>query len=353
MPIQLNIHHGGDQFGSHRVISPKAALPQPAEKLNNDVTTLWDNEILVDVETLNIDSASFTQIKEEAEGDERKIKEIILNITNQYGKLQNPITGSGGILTGSINYVGEKLSKKCDLKKGDRIVSLVSLSLTPLKIFNINEVKCDTAQVGVDGKAILFESSIYTRIPDDIPLPLALAVLDICGAPAQTSRLISPGNIVVIIGAGGKSGILCAYAAREKLGTNGKVIGIGHSDKSIKNLDAVDLCDSILKLDAQDALSCFKEISEVTNGRLADLVINCVNVPDTELASILMCRNRGKIYFFSMATSFTKAALGAEGVGKDIDMVIGNGYTKGHAETALNILRRSEKIRKLYESIYC
>ncbi len=352
-PTQLNILHGGDQFGSHRVISPKGVLPQPAEIVNNDVTTLWDNEILVDVETLNIDSASFTQIRKEAKGDERKIREIILNIIDERGKLQNPITGSGGILTGSIDYVGEKLSKKCDLKKGDRIVSLVSLSLTPLKISNINEVKCDTAQVEVEGKAILFESSIYTTIPDDIPLPLALAMLDVCGAPAQTSRLINPGNIVVIIGAGGKSGILCAYAAREKLGTSGKVIGIGHSDRSIKNLETVGLCDTILKLDAQDALSCFKEISEITNGRLADLVVNCVNVPNTELASILMCRDRGKIYFFSMATSFTKAALGAEGVGKDIDMVIGNGYAKGHVETALNILRSSEKIRKLYESIYC
>jgi L-erythro-3,5-diaminohexanoate dehydrogenase len=351
--MQLNYLKDGDQFGCHRVITPKGALPQPAEKLDNNIDILWDNETLVDVETLNIDSASFTQIRKEAEGDEAKIKEIILNIINERGKLHNPVTGSGGILTGSIEYVGKRLSGKCDLNKGDRIVSLVSLSLTPLKIYKIKEVRCDIAQVRIEGKAILFESSIYTGLPDDIPLPLALAVLDVCGAPVQTSRLISPGDIVVIIGAGGKSGILCAYAAREKLGTNGKVIGIGHSDKSIKNLETVDLCDSILKLDAQNALFCYKKISEVTDGRLADLVINCVNVPDTELASILMCRDRGKIYFFSMATSFTKAALGAEGVGKDIDMVIGNGYAKGHAETALNILRRSTKIRKLFESIYC
>jgi len=349
----INYLKGGDQFGCHRVITPKGALPQPAEKLDNNVDILWDNEILVDVETLNIDSASLTQIKEEAEGDEAKIKEIILNIINERGKLHNPITGSGGILTGSIVYIGEKLSKKCVLKKGDRIVSLVSLSLTPLKIHKIKELKCDIAQVEVDGQAILFESAIYTMLPKDLPLPLALAALDVCGAPAQTARLVNPGGIVVIIGAGGKSGILCAYVAREKLGTNGKVIGIGHSDKSIKNLEAVGLCDSILKLDAQNALLCYKKISEITDGRLADLVINCVNVPDTELASILMCRDRGKIYFFSMATSFTKAALGAEGVGKDIDMIIGNGYAKGHAEIALDILRKSEKIRKLFESIYC
>jgi len=349
----INYLKDGDQFGCHRVITPKGALPQPAEKLDNNVDILWDNEILVDVETLNIDSASFTQIRNEAEGDEAKVKEIILNIINERGKLHNPITGSGGILTGSIVYIGEKLSKKCVLKKGDRIVSLVSLSLTPLKIHKIKELKGDIAQVEVDGQAILFESAIYTMLPKDLPLPLALAALDVCGAPAQTARLVNPGDIVVIIGAGGKSGILCAYAAREKLGTNGKVIGIGHSDKSIKNLEAVGLCDSILKLDAQNAVLCYKKISEITDGRLANLVINCVNVPDTELASILMCRDRGKIYFFSMATSFTKAALGAEGVGKDIDMVIGNGYAKGHAETALDILRKSEKIRKLFESIYC
>ena len=44
------------------------------------------------------------------------------------------------------------------------------------------------------------------------------------------------------------------------------------------------------------------------------------------MASILACRDRGLVYFFSMAVSFTKAALGAEGVGKDVDMFIGNGY---------------------------
>jgi L-erythro-3,5-diaminohexanoate dehydrogenase len=53
-----------------------------------------------------------------------------------------------------------------------------------------------------------------------------------------------------------------------------------------------------------------------------------------------------------MATSFTKAALGAEGVGKDIDMMIGNGYMKGHAEITLDILRKSKIIRKEYERHY-
>lgn len=343
----------GNQFGCHRVIEPKGTLPQPAERINNDVNVIWDNEILVNVELLNIDSASFTQIKEEAKSDKDKIRDIIFNIVNKRGKMHNPITGSGGVLTGRVEDIGERLIDKCGLTKGDRIVSLVSLSLTPLKIYEIYEVKSDVNQIMMNGKAILFESSIYTRLPDDIPAPLALAVLDVCGAPAQTSRLVNHGNTVVIIGAGGKSGILCAYEAKNKAGVNGTIIGICHSEKGVKNLETVELCDFILNLDASNPLTCYKRILEVTDGKLADLVINCVNVPNTELASILMCRDRGKVYFFSMATSFTKAALGAEGVGKDIDMIIGNGYAKGHAEMALNILRKSQKIRNLYELLYC
>ena len=46
------------------------------------------------------------------------------------------------------------------------------------------------------------------------------------------------------------------------------------------------------------------------------------------------------------------AALGAEGVGKDVNMMIGNGYTKGHANVALQILREDEKIRNLFAELY-
>ena len=85
---------------------------------------------------------------------------------------------------------------------------------------------------------------------------------------------------------------------------------------------------------------------------MADVTINCVNIVNTEMGSILATRDGGKIYFFSMATSFTAAALGAEGVGKDVEMIVGNGYAKGHAEHALNLLRESARLRALFESLY-
>ncbi len=342
----------GNPFGAHRVLEPEGALPQPARRLDNDMSRIYDNEILVDVDTLNIDSASFTQIRKQAEDDVGKIREIILDIVAQRGKMQNPVTGSGGMFMGTVAQVGEALRDR-DIRPGDRIVSLVSLSLTPLRIDEILEVRREVDQVEIRGRAVLFESGVYAKMPDDIPAPLALAALDVAGAPAQTAGLVRPGDTVVIFGATGKSGILCAYEARKGVGPEGRVIGLGHSSEKVRRLETLGLCDAVAALDATDALGCLETVASLTNGRLADLVINCVNIPNTEMASILACRDGGTIYFFSMATSFTKAALGAEGVGKDVTMIIGNGYAAGHAELTLNILRESEAIRQLYESLYC
>lgn len=339
----------GNPFGTHRVIEPVGVLPQPATKVNNDMSEIWDNEILVDVDILNIDSASFTQIKQQAGGDIEEIKKIVLRNVEMQGKHKNPVTGSGGMFIGRVAKVGEKLASR-DLKVGDKIASLVSLSLTPLRIDEILEVRVNIDQVRIKGQAILFESGIYAKLPSDLPDALSLAVLDVAGAPAQVARLVKSGDTVAILGATGKSGVLCAYEAKKRAGVNGKVIGIGSSDKNIETLKKLNLCNTVLKLNATDAVQCYEAIMKETDGKLADVVINCVNIENTEMASILMCRDRGIVYFFSMATSFTKAALGAEGVGKDVDMILGNGYAKDHADISINILRESPEIKDLYEA---
>ncbi|MEA4950092.1 MAG: zinc-binding dehydrogenase, partial [Petrimonas sp.] len=238
------------------------------------------------------------------------------------------------------------------LKVGDKIATLVSLSLTPLRIDNIKEIRDEVDQVDIDGKAILFESGIYAKIPSDMPEKLALSALDVAGAPAQTAKLVKPGNTVVIIGAGGKSGMLCCYEAKKRAGITGKVIGITHSQKSTDRLTALGFCDHVFSADATQPVAVLEKIEELTGGQLADVTINNVNIPDTEMTSILITKDTGVVYFFSMATSFTKAALGAEGVGSDVTMIVGNGYTRGHAEITLQLLRESEKLRNIFTELY-
>ena len=341
----------GSKFGTHRVIEPKGILPQPAKVISNDME-IYDNEILIDVQTLNIDSASFTQIKEQAGGDEEKIKEIMLGIVKEFGKHKNPVTGSGGMLIGTVAEIGPALEGKTDLKVGDKIATLVSLSLTPLVIDEIVEIRINIDQVDIKGKAILFESGIYAKIPSDIPEHLALSVLDVAGAPAQTAKLVKPGDTVLVIGGAGKSGMLCLYEAKKRAGVTGKVICLQHSDNAKDRIMGANLADHYITADATDAVDVLGKVEAVTNGQMCDIVINCVNVENTEMSSILATKDDGLVYFFSMATSFTKAALGAEGVGKDVQMIVGNGYTKGHAEITLQIMRESATLRKIYEDLY-
>ena len=342
----------GNKYGVHRVIEPVGVLPQPANKIDNNMDELYDNEILIDVITLNVDSASFTQIKEQAGNDDEKIKEIMFDIVAKQGKHRNPVTGSGGMLLGRVEKIGSALEGKIDLKVGDKIATLVSLSLTPLRIDKIKAIRKDVDQVDIEGKAILFESGIYAKIPADMPEKLALSALDVAGAPAQTAKLVKPGDTVVIIGAGGKSGMLCCYEAKKRSGITGKVIGITHSEKSTKRLESLGFCDHVFAANATLPVAVMDKVAELTNGEMADITINNVNINDTEMTSILCTKDTGIVYFFSMATSFTKAALGAEGVGSDVTMIVGNGYTKGHAEITLELLRESKKLRDIFTELY-
>lgn len=341
----------GNKYGTHRVIEPKGMLPQPAFKISND-TTIFDNEILIDVDYLNIDSASFTQLKEEAGGDIEKIKAKIMEIVQERGKMQNPVTGSGGMLIGKVEKIGQDLTEKIDLRKGDKIATLVSLSLTPLKIEKILDIKPDIDRVEIEGKAILFESGIYSKIPKDMDDKLALAALDVAGAPAQVKNLVKEGDTVLILGATGKSGLMCSYMAKKMAGNKGKVIGQARNETRADFLIETEFCHEVIIADVLNPINMLEETLKANGGDEVDITINCLSIPNSELSSILPVRDKGIVYFFSMATSFTKAALGAEGIGKDVTMIIGNGYTKNHAQITLDLVRESETLRRIFEEKY-
>ena len=340
----------GCRYGTHRVIEPIGTLPQPSLKLDNTMS-IYNDEVLIDVVTLNIDSASYTQIKYACSGDAKMMEKMILSVVEERGKMQNPVTGSGGMLIGIVKEIGPDFHDKM-LKVGDKIATLVSLSLTPLKIKKIKHLSPDSDQVDVEAQAILFDSGLFAILPDDIPEKLALAALDVAGAPAQVDRLVKEGDTVCVIGGGGKSGVLCCYQAMKNVGPYGKVIVVEYSAENAKRIQEMKLATHVIIADATNVMDVYNKVTEITSERGCDVTINNVNVPSTEMTSILITKGQGSVYFFSMATSFSKAALGAEGVGKDINLIVGNGYTKGHANLTLNIIRESKEIRTLFEKLY-
>lgn len=340
----------GNKYGIHRVISPQGVLTQAADKVDNDMTKRYSNEIICDVISLNIDSASFTQIEEACGGDVEKIKQMILDIVGEKGKMQNPVTGSGGMFIGTVSYIGEDLD--VDIKVGDKIASLVTLSMTPLKIDEILAIHPEIDRVDIKGQAVLFECGLYAKLPDDISEPLALAALDVAGAPAQTAKLVQAGQSVLILGGAGKSGMLCCYEAMKRVGPTGRVVAMDYSREGIDELLRIGVCHKAFQASAAMPVDVLEKALEANDGREYDVAICCVNVNNCEMSAILPVHDGGVVYFFSMATSFTKAALGAEGVGKDITMIIGNGYTKGHAVITLQELRENREIREIFDKKY-
>jgi NADPH:quinone reductase-like Zn-dependent oxidoreductase len=335
----------GSALGLHRVLEPAGVLPQAAWRLDPD-PRIWPDEVRVRVDRLNLDAASYRQLRESSGGSAPAMRAAVLEIVAQRGKMANPVTGSGGMLTGVVEESGPQ--SPLGLAAGDRIATLVSLSLTPLAITDgLAGWDGRGEQVPCAGHAILFGRSIATVLPDDLPGPVALAVLDVCGAPALTHRVVSEaaGPVVAILGAAGKSGSLSAAAAR-RAGAR-TVIGVVPTPAEEAVLRRSGLADHVVIADARDPVALSRAVAG--SGGPADVTVVCVDVPGCEGGAVLATAQGGTVIFFSMATSFTAAALGAEGVAADVTMLIGNGYVPGHAQLALDLIRAEPALRAIFD----
>jgi L-erythro-3,5-diaminohexanoate dehydrogenase len=339
-------------LGLHRVLEPAGVLPQAAWRLDPR-PEIWPDEVRVRVRRLNLDAASFRQLSESNDGNPDKIRHAVLEIVASRGKMQNPVTGSGGMLTGTVEEAGPE--SPLGLQAGDSIATLVSLSLTPLVITDgLAGWDGKSEQVPCEGHAILFGRSIAAKLPADMSAELALSVMDVCGAPALTQRVVTERKaaVVAIIGAAGKSGSLSAAAAR-RAGAS-RVIGVVPSVREAEILRAAragngehGLADEVVMADARDPVGLSAAIAAA--GGPADVTVVCVDVPGCEGGAILSTAQGGTIIFFSMATSFTAAALGAEGVAADVTMLVGNGYVPGHAQLAIDLLRGEPGVRAMFQ----
>ncbi len=349
--------------GLHRVLEPSGTaitLPQAARRLDAR-RELWPSEVRIAIDTLNLDAASYRQLAEKHRGEDGAVdgdavREEVLSIVAERGKMQNPVTGSGGMLIGTVEEVGP--DNPLGLTAGDRVATLVSLSLTPLTITDgLARWDGHSEQVPATGHAILFERSIAAVIPDDLDPRLSLMVMDVCGAPALVARVVgeyaarhraiddAPPSVLVLGGAG-KSGSLSLAAAREAGG--GRLVAVVPHDREAEVLRPTGLADHVVIADARSPMGLLAAVGSA--GGPCDVTVVCVDVPGCEQPAILATAQEGTIIFFSMATSFAAAALGAEGLAADVRMLVGNGYVPGHAAYAMDLIRRDAAVRGLFEA---
>jgi len=340
--------------GLSRVLEPQGVLPQAAWRLDARAE-IGADEVRIRLERLNLDAASFRQLAGKHGGYGAAVRAEVLEIIGTRGKMHNPVTGSGGMLIGVVDEVGPE--SPLPVKVGDRVATLVSLTLTPLVVTDgLAGWDGMSEQVPAAGHAILFGRSVVAVLPEDLAPELALAVFDVCGAPALTDRVVrghaaagasSAGGVsVAVLGGAGKSGSLALTAARL---AGARTVGVVVSDAERAALQAAGLADHVAVADARDPVAVSSAVVAAL-GAPATVTVVCVDVPGCEHGAILATASGGTVIFFSMATSFPAAALGAEGLAADVTMLIGNGYVPGHAAFALDVVRRTPAVRALFEA---
>jgi L-erythro-3,5-diaminohexanoate dehydrogenase len=328
------------RLGADRVVHPAGALPQPARRLDPS-GPVRPGEVEVAVERLSLDSTSHRNLRERADGDADRMVARVLDIVAARGKMHNPETDSGGILLGTVTAVGDGHPSPPAL--GERIATLGSLTLTPLWLDAVTHLDPDSPQVQVAGTAYVFESAAWASVPDDLPVPAALEVFDVCAAASQTRVLAPDRGTVCVLGAG-HAGKLVLAAARDA-GEGATLVAVDVDAEAVAEVAELGLCDIAVTADLRDPLAALDAV-RAAGAEPAALTIVAVNAAGCEPGAIVLTADGGTVLFFSMATSFQAAALAADGIGTDVRMLVGSGYSPDRGAYALELVRRSEPLRR-------
>jgi len=336
------VETGAEQLGTARVIDPSQALPQPARRLDAD-RPLRPSEFEISVERLCLDSTSHRNIRESCGGDPELMALKVMEIVRARGKMHNPETDSGGVALGTVTAIGDRYTDPPAV--GDRVVTLASLTLTPLRIESVTNLDPDSAQIEVDGTAFVFDSAPWGPLPEDIPVGTAIEVYDVYGAGSHVRDLAHRGATVVVMGAG-HAGKLAMAAAQETIG-DGTVVCLDVDEVAVARAIQLGLCDIGLTVDLRDPVGTLAAMAEA-GVPAADLTVVVVNASGCEPSAIVATATGGTVLFFSMATSFQTAALTADGIGRDIRMLVGSGFTPDVGQYSLDLLRRTPALQQAF-----
>lgn len=340
MKTAVSLDEVRERLGADRVLDPPGALPQAAERLDAS-GPVRPHEFEVAVERLMIDSTSFRSLGERAGRDAGRMVERVLEIVRSRGKLHNPDTDSGGVLLGTVTDVGER----CGVPpaSGDRIVTLGSLTLTPLRLEEVTDLDPASPQVGVSGTAYVFDRAAWAPVPDDLPLASALEIYDVCAA-ASATRTLAPGCDTVCVLGAGHAGRLVLAAARDA-SPKATLAAVDVDPDEIERVAELGLCDVGVAADLRDSIAALEAV-RAAGVAPADLTVVVVNAPGCEPTAILLAAEEGTVLFFSMATSFAAAALAADGIGTDVRMLVGSGYSADRGAYALDLVKGSAGLRE-------
>lgn len=328
-------------YGTNRVLEPKYVLPTSAWHLDNQ-RTLQNKELRIQIKKIQLERTSFKQILVEANYNEEKVKQKIIDIVIRRGKLHNPVTDTGGICYGVVEQIDPSYDNKGDVKVGDEVIANASLASIPLYIEKISNIDYAYNQIDVSGYAILKDTVSLIKIDSGIPLKLLLYILDESGTIYTLSRIARGKQKFLVVGNNMLTNIIYGYAIRRVVGRTGEILCLldKKTDVTIIGKKVDDLISSVFdEIHFVDILKPIECVEKLNCESYFDLTINCAEIPGAETINIIATKEEGTILFANLINNLNIAVYITEALSKNVEIRGAEGFLPEYDKLDLKIAK--------------
>ena len=328
-------------YGIQRVLEPQHVLPTSAWRLDNS-RNIYPDEIRVSIERIHLEGTGFKQICTEANYDEKKIAQRIIDIVIRRGKLHNPVTDTGGLVMGKVEEIGSKYDNKHDIKVGDRIICNVSAASLPVYIEDITSIDKVFNQITATGYVIAHSHIPIVKIPEDLPLNLLMYAFDQSGTLFKLHELIDGQQKFLVVGNSMLTNLLFGYVIRRKVGPDAEIVCLFDKRTNMRlagsGIDQLveKVFDEIHFINILKPMECMKQLDAES---LFDFSINCAEIPGAETINILATRPGGRVLFANLINNLNIAIYITESMSKSLDIRGAEGYLDNYDDFDMEVVR--------------
>ncbi len=349
-------------FGENRVIEPKGSLPAAAWKLDNE-EKLKAGEVKISLDYITIERDSMCQICSICGHNEQKMAEKIMKFVDERGKLHNPYTNSGAVFSGYVTEISEDC-RRDDIKVGDYVICMSTMTGIPLYIEEIEELDCEFAHIKCKGYAICFETTILQKcegIPEsrkrylrravdeegtffgikqfidnmrvEKVLIIGVSLIEITFYAQNIKRLVPDADISLLV----ETGCTCVSNMNEKV--------------LLETLSP--LIDHIYFDSMSNPIAVSKRLLGKNEDNFMDVVINLEDIKNCESVAAFVVRDGGLICHTNIDNNYSQALLITESLGKvgviqySLDSMYENTY-----DMVLELMKESEPVLAKLDSYF-
>lgn len=328
-------------YGTNRVLEPQHVLPTSAWRLDNS-RSISAGEIRVDIKRIHIEGTSFKQICLEANDNDQRIKQKIMDIVIRRGKLHNPVTDTGGLFYGTVSEIGAEYDNKKNFKPGEEVVCNASLASVPIYIDKILSIDRAYGQIELEGYAILYDEVPLVRRPEGIPIDLLLFAFNESGTLYRISNTAVGKKKFLIVGNNLLSNLLFGYAVRKVAREDAEVVCLldRKTDTVLKGKSIDDLSRRVFtEVHYVDILKPMECLAGLNADSLFDLSINCADIPGAETINILATKSGGTVVFANLINNYNIALYITESISRQLDIRCADGYLEAYDEFDIEIVK--------------